>query len=110
MKLCPKLLFIFPVVLGFSAQASPIMALSTGNQLLLIDSAAPGTVLRTVSVTGLQSGEVLHGIDYRPASGELYGLGSSNLYVLNTNTGFASPVVGGAFPATISGTSFGFDF
>jgi hypothetical protein len=102
-------LFILLVTLASSAPAEPIIALSAGNQLLLINSATPGTVLRTVSVSGLQSGEILHGIDFRPAGGELLGLGSSNrLYILNTNTGVATMVGSGPF-GTLNGTSFGVD-
>ena len=29
----------------------------------------------TVTVTGLQAGETLKGIDFRPATGQLYGFG-----------------------------------
>jgi len=37
------------------------------NALVRFDSATPGTIAATVAVTGLQSGELLLGIDFRPA-------------------------------------------
>lgn len=93
-----------------SAQASTLFLTNTQNNLLRIDSAAPQMVQSTLSITGLASGESLLGIDFRPATGGLYGLGSSNrIYMINTATGAASAVgAGGQF--TLNGTSFGVDF
>ncbi len=92
-----------------SASAAQIYGLTTGNLLLRFDSATPGSILKAWAITGLQSGEIIQAIDFRPASGQLYGLGSSNrLYILNTNSGAAQTVSSaGAF--TLSGTAFGFD-
>ena len=107
MRLAAALIFIgslAPVYGGL------IVLTNAQNQLLTIDSATPGTVQSTVGITGLQGGESILGIDFRPASGLLYGLGStSRLYTINTATGVATQVgASGAF--TLSGTSFGFDF
>ena len=61
-------------------------------------------------VLGLPFGEVLIGIDVRPATGELYALGAqSRLYSVDARTGFASPIGAGFTPA-LSGAHFGFDF
>jgi hypothetical protein len=93
------------------ARAEVITAITSTNQLVRFDSATPGTLLPTpLPVTGLQAGESLLGIDFRPANGALYGLGSaSRLYTINTSTGAATQVgTAGAF--TLSGTAFGFDF
>jgi hypothetical protein len=87
-----------------------IFAVDTGNLLRHFNAAAPGTILGTVAITGLQPGEVVLGIDFRPATGQLYGLGStSRVYVINPVTGAASPV-DGAFTPGLTGTDFGFDF
>ena len=87
-----------------------IVMTNAQNQLLTINSATPGTILSTVGITGLQGGENILGIDFRPATLTLYGLGStSRLYTINTTTGAATQV-GSAGAFTISGTSFGFDF
>lgn len=92
------------------ASASSIFLTNSQNQLLLVNSAAPGSVLSAFAITGLQTGESILGIDFRPATGELYALGSSSrLYTLNTTSG-AATAVGAAGAFTLSGTLFGFDF
>lgn len=83
---------------------------NTTNSLLRIDSATPGVIAASVGITGLQSGESLSGIDFRPFNGVLYGIGSTNrLYTLNVTTGAATQV-GSAGAFTLSGSSFGMDF
>lgn len=103
----------FSLIASFSASTmfgATLFLTNASNSLLRIDSATPGTIASNLSITGLQAGENLLGIDFRPANGVLYGLGSSNrLYSLNTTTGAATQVGNpGAF--TLSGSSFGVDF
>ncbi len=87
-----------------------VFAVTTGNDLLRFDGAAPGTILSTVAITGLQASETVLGIDFRPATGRLYALGSANrLYTLDIATGAATPVTTTA-SFTLTGTAFGFDF
>lgn len=87
-----------------------VFGLTTGNQLVVFNSARPNTILRSVTVSGLGGGETLTGIDFRPATGQLYALGStSRLYTVNTVTG-AATAIGAAGAFTLSGTDFGFDF
>ena len=63
------------------------VALTTGNQLVTFDTDTPGTASSPVAVTGLQSGESLVGIDFRPNGGQLYGLGNSaQLYTIDPTT------------------------
>lgn len=95
---------------GQSARAELITGLTTTNALVTFDSATPGAIGVPVAVTGLASGETLLAIDRRPATGQLYGLGStSRLYTVDPLTGAATQVgSSGAF--TLSGTGFGFDF
>lgn len=97
--------------------AAPLFALTNANELLRVDDLAPGTVVSTVAVTGLQPGETLVGIDFRPANEALYGLGNSNrLYVVDPRTGVATVVTGadgttgGPLAPALAGASFGFDF
>jgi hypothetical protein len=66
-------------------------------------------------ITGLTPGDQLVGIDFRPATGQLYGLstpgggpGSAQLYIIDTERAVATPV--GGPNAVLGGTSFGFDF
>ncbi len=84
----------------------------TNNQTLVTwNTSAPMDVLSGMAISGLASNEQIRGIDFRPASGQLYALGSfNNLYTINTNTGAASLVGGGNFSPGLNGSSFGFDF
>jgi hypothetical protein len=91
---------------------STIFALSTSNQLLTFDSSAPTIILSTTSVTGLKTSESLLGLDFRPATGQLYALGStSRLYVIDPATGAATAVGSGPFgPQVSSSANYGFNF
>jgi hypothetical protein len=82
---------------------------SNGSTISRFDSAALGTVT-TVPFTGLQTGESIIGIDIRPFTGAIYGVGSSSrMYTINPLTGAATQVgTAGAF--TLNGTGFGMDF
>jgi hypothetical protein len=94
---------------GFSssAQAIPLVA-TNGSALSRFDSGALGSVT-TVPVTGLQGGETLVGIDFRPADAQIYGIGStSRIYRLNILTGVATQV-GTTGQFTLNGTAFGTD-
>lgn len=67
-------------------------------------------VIVTKAIGGLQAGEMIVGIDFRPANGQLYALGSSSrLYTINLGNG-AATVVGGVLTTALNGTDFGFDF
>lgn len=90
-----------------AATAEPILAVTTDNALLQFDSATAGTT-SFVAVSGT-GGEQILGIDYRPATGQLYGLGSANnLYLIDAASGSAT--LAGMLGTPLSGTSFGVDF
>jgi hypothetical protein len=87
-----------------------VTALTTGNTMIRFYSGTPGSVGDQVPISGLQPGETLHGITFRPATGGLYGLGSSSrLYLIDPATGAVAPV-GTPFATPLSGSVFGFDF
>lgn len=87
----------------------PAFGLTASNNLIRFNTARPNIILSTTPITGLQAGENLLGIDFRPATGQLYGLGStSRIYTINTATGAATNV--GVLTTTLSGTDFGIDF
>ena len=75
-----------------------------------------GTIARSVPITG-GIGDTLQAIDFRPATGQLYGLavtnaagtgGTGQIVVLNTQTGARTSV---GSPFSVAGaTSYGFDF
>jgi len=82
-----------------------------GQGLVTVDSAAPGSPSGPLYfVHGLGAGETLLAIDYRPLTGQLYGLGSSNaVYTLDAGSGAATRV-GSGFTDPLNGGSYGFDF
>ncbi|HEX8141546.1 MAG TPA: DUF4394 domain-containing protein [Pyrinomonadaceae bacterium] len=106
-------------VLGSPATATLVIAdreqtiygVTVFNNLVSFERASPSTVYSRVPITGLQVGEEILGIDFRPANGLLYGLGStSRLYTIDRATGVATQVGAGPFSPALSGTDFGFDF
>jgi hypothetical protein len=94
---------------AFSSSAQAITLVATnGSNLTRFDSGAPASTT-IVTVTGLQAGETLVGIDFRPADSQIYGIGStSRVYRLNIPTGAATQV-GTAGQFTLNGTAFGTD-
>lgn len=111
MKSIHSVLILGAVVVGVSTtRAELIFGLTVDNALVSFDSTSPGALAGSVAITGLGAGESLLGIDLRPATGQLYGLGSqSRLYVIDPLTGTATGV-GSAGAFTLAGTAFGFDF
>lgn len=97
---------------------SPVMkpdiifyGLTASNQIIQYNANASGTPISSVSVAGLQSGETLVAIDFRPATGQLYGIGStSRLYAIQLATGAATAIGSGPFSLAINGNTTGFDF
>jgi hypothetical protein len=113
-ELTMRLLTLSALALSLSLASAPaaaqtVLALNNSNALLRFSAQAPGAALATVPVTGLNAGDSLVGIDVRPATGALFGLGSSGrLYTINPATGVATP--GPQVSVALSGTSFGIDF
>ena len=84
-----------------SACCDTIYAVTSGN-LLRFDSATPGTIDSTTPLTGLLAAENIFAIDFRPATGQLYGIGSTGqLYMIDTTTA-AATAVGAPFAAGVS--------
>ncbi len=79
-----------------------VYALTSNNNLISFDAAAPALIRTIVAVTGVISGQVIVGMDTRPATGELFVLGynaatgEARLYVLNPGSGVVTAV--GAAP------------
>ncbi len=102
-----------PAPQGEARLAGPITfyALTDGNQLLQLSSASPSSPMATVTITGVMSGDRIMSIDFRPATGQLYGVSSmSRVYMINPITGAARAVGGAAFSPAASGDAFGLDF
>ena len=86
-------------------------ALSNDNKIYYFNARNLEAPIRNLTITGLQSGENIISIDYRPATGQLYGLGStSRLYIINETSGLATPLGTAPFSPLIEGTSSSIDF
>src|SRR5262249_13610013 len=93
------------------ARAELLTGLTSTGNLITFDSATPGSVASSVAITGLQAGETILGIDRRPATDGLYGLGSSSrVYTINSVTGVATAIGAIPFAPALTGTAFGLDF
>ena len=87
--------------LGLSVQSatSPAMIglLANSNQIVRFRADSPGT-LTTVTLTGVTAGETIVGIDFRPSTGQLMGLGinpnndNGTLYRIDPQTGAVTAI------------------
>jgi hypothetical protein len=88
-----------------------VVALRQDNRLIGFNAQTGNDIFQPVNITGMQTGETMLAIDYRPATGQLYGVSSgSRIYVINPNTGVARAVNSTPFSPAIDGTAVGFDF
>lgn len=116
------------VVTGLAVAETPVNGLPVvsfdGTNLVRFSLGTPGTT-KSVAVSGVLASETLVGVDFRPATGQLVGLGvdatadTATLYLIDPQTGAAGVLVAGtqsgiAFagldlpnPATVG---YGFDF
>lgn len=103
----------FPVA-EFSVKNNPdviFYALSASNVLDKYNARAPETLLNSVTITGIQMGETIRAIDFRPATGQLYGISSgSRVYVINPETGAARMIGAGPFVPALIGDYVSLDF
>lgn len=91
------------------ASGGTTYALNTSGELLAFDRGEPGQIDSRATVTGLAPGESLVGVDFRPANGQLYGIGdTSQLYTIDPATGAATPVA--PLTETLEGNVFEVDF
>ncbi|MGH2760533.1 MAG: DUF4394 domain-containing protein [Actinomycetota bacterium] len=96
-----------------AAHEVTVYGLTTQNRLLTFASGTPDDILRNKKVSGLASGESLVGIDVRPATGALYGVGKTSsgagkVYTLDARSGAASFVA--SISVMLQGGEFGVDF
>src|SRR5215475_9268057 len=89
-----------------------VFAVTNGNNLISFNQFTP-SALRSgpTAITGLQAGEMVMGIDFRPRTGVLFAVtNQSRIYTINTSTAAATQVGAAAFTPAVNGASFGFDF
>ena len=86
-----------------------VFALNSSNQLLRFSIRASNAPLATTTITGLNADERIVSIDFRPATGQLYGVSNqSRVVVINTATAAARAL--GTFSPAISGSEVSIDF
>ena len=80
-----------------TAAGLPAVALNaTGTALIRFNTTTPAVTTTSAAITGVTAGETLVGIDFRPATGQLVGLGvdpamdKGTLYVIDPQTGVAT--------------------
>jgi Domain of unknown function (DUF4394) len=89
------------------------------NQLVSFNVRRPDQLLSIRNISGLPAGVSLVGIDFRPKTGDLYGVGSNSVvYRVNPQTAIAiaenvapgTPPTDVPFTPALNGTKFGIDF
>lgn len=96
---------------GSNAPDVDFTALTTGNKIAYYNARNLSAPTSTLNVTGLQPSETLLSIDYRPATGQLYALGStSRLYFINEQSGLATALGAAAFSPAIASQNASIDF
>ena len=86
--------------------------LEEGNLLKQANAQNPASPLLSVTVTGLKGiNEEITAIDFRPATGEMYGVSNeNNIYVINSTTGRARAMSSTPLSAVIEGNAVALDF
>jgi hypothetical protein len=112
-----SLLAALGLVLLAAARAAAIEVFGVGagmevNQVFVFDTATPG-IFNGSGLNGLVTGDVLVGIEVRPASGGVLALavgggGVTRLYRIDMVTRTATPIAF-SFPGTFGATTFGMD-
>ena len=92
------------------AQAENIFGLTGDNKIVTFDSATPGTVTSSSAIVGLGS-DVLTGVDFRPATKQLYSVATNgNLYKLSPSGGTFKATLVGNIAVGLTGVGYGNDF
>lgn len=86
-------------------------ALTNANVISKYNARNLGSPSSSVGITGLAVGEQITSIDYRPATGQLYGLSSlSRIYVINEQTGLATAQGTAPFAPVVTGANASINF
>lgn len=112
-----KSLVIGITILAAAAAASPAQGtvfygLLGSDRIVTFNDTAPGTIAGNSAIVGLGAGEVLTGIDVRPATREIYSVSTAgNVYRLVPGGGaYNAILVGNIAPTSVNGSNFGIDF
>lgn len=116
MRHSKSLFFVLGMLASVASQGYTVYGLTTRDQLVKFDSSSPMMLSQQTFIQGLGSNESLLGIDYRPANGMIYGVGSfGKIYTINPSTGMATFVANlfnstTSNPIMLNGSEFGVDF
>ncbi|MEA3052997.1 MAG: hypothetical protein QOG72_1900 [Sphingomonadales bacterium] len=101
---------------GPAMAGETVYGLTSNENIVSFDSAKPGMTSTPKAVNGLGSGENLLGIDFRPATGQLYGVTRDGgdlgrIYRIDplTSPGATATLITSA-PFALDGADIGFDF
>lgn len=91
--------------------AGEIYGLTESNKLISFNRAAPGKLCSSATIAPLVTGEQVVGIDFRPSTGVLHGLGNASGAgrLLTINPATAAVTASEPLPGLV-GTDFGMDF
>ena len=103
-------LLVAAAALPTAASAEQVVGIS-GSTIVQFDSTTPGTIQSSSPITGLPGGETLTGLDFRPATSQLYSVSTSgNVYLLTPSGGSYTATSLGTISTAPTGNSFGLDF
>ncbi len=99
---------------GMAAAPETVYGLTPDDSLVVFSSDKPGDPTVVGEIDGINGSDNLVGLDFRPATGQLYGLGkdgggNGQLYRIDPVTAEAT-AIGGQAGGTLAGTQHGFDF
>ena len=110
---------VFPIgtttVTSYSNASQLVYGLTGNNELITFNRTTPAIVSTLLPFTGLQAGEQIQAIDFRPSNGNLYGFAVSGagtlgrLYTINIITGVVTQIGVSTFALPIGGI-FSIDF
>jgi hypothetical protein len=92
-----------------SSRILTVVGLTSDQQVVCFREDRPSRIRSSVAISGFSGDSRLVGIDYRPATGALYGLGDAGgVYTVDASTGQATKVA--QMDVALSGGAFGVDF
>ncbi len=96
-------------IIAVAPSNETVVGVTVNDQLVVFNTNSPGIILSAKQITGLANGEHILGIDFRPATGQLYGnTGYNRIVTINVATGAATPVA--PLSASLIGNAYGTDF
>jgi trimeric autotransporter adhesin len=93
-----------------STTPGDVVAITRDGKVITFSAGSPQQILTSHALTGLQASEVVLGIDTRPSTGEIYGVGSSSrLYRIDPLSGVATAIGTNAFTPELRARTVAFD-